>query len=133
MAYAAFRYACSLAFLVQKYLLYWYKSVCLLIVEGDGFLYGIRSIQVLTCFTGSKVLAYSYKSTNTDTGLTPQIVVLKETVCGNDFVNVYSGPNHSLGITAAGQVPSFFQDTDDSASSTLGDRLFLSEVDMQRE
>jgi hypothetical protein len=24
--------------------------------------------QVLTCFTGTKVLAYSYKSTNTDTG-----------------------------------------------------------------
>jgi hypothetical protein len=31
-------------------------------------------------------------------------VALKEAVRGNDFVNVYSGPNHSMGITAAGQV-----------------------------
>lgn len=47
-----------------------------IIVEGEGYLYGIRSIQ---------------------------IVALKETVRGNDFVNVYSGTNHSVGITAAGQ------------------------------
>ena len=122
MASAAFRYiyiyicllTCVpgtkvLALLVRKYLLYWYESACLLIVEGGGFLYGIRSIQVCvsTCFTDSTVRAYSYKRTNTDSGGAAQIVALKETVRGNDFVNVYSGPNHSLGITAAGQVPSF--------------------------
>jgi len=47
-----------------------------IIVEGEGFLYGIRSVQ---------------------------IVALKEIVRGYDFVNVFSGPNHSVAITAAGQ------------------------------
>jgi len=48
-----------------------------IIVEGEGYLYGIRSVQ---------------------------IVALKESVRGNDFIATYSGPNHSAGITAAGQV-----------------------------
>jgi alpha-tubulin suppressor-like RCC1 family protein len=51
-----------------------------IIVEGEGYLYGIRSVQ---------------------------IVALKESVRGNDFIAVYSGPNHSVGITAAGQVYSW--------------------------
>jgi len=48
-----------------------------IIVEGEGYMYGIRSVQ---------------------------IVALKESVRGNDFIAVYSGPNHAAGITAAGQV-----------------------------
>lgn len=47
-----------------------------IILEGKGYLNDIHSIQ---------------------------IVALKENVRGNDFVNVYSSPNHSVGITAAGQ------------------------------
>jgi hypothetical protein len=46
--------SCSLALLVQKYLLYWYKSTCFT---------GTK----ISCFTGTKVLAYWYNSTNTDT------------------------------------------------------------------
>ena len=48
-----------------------------MVTSGEGYLYGIRSIQ---------------------------IVALKESVRGNDFINCYSGSNHSLGITAAGQI-----------------------------
>ena len=48
-----------------------------IIVEGEGYLYGIRSVQ---------------------------IVALKESVRGNDFIATMSGPNHSAGITAAGQI-----------------------------
>ena len=48
-----------------------------IIVEGEGYLYGVRSVQ---------------------------IVALKESVRGNDFVSVSSGPNHAVGVTAAGQV-----------------------------
>lgn len=48
-----------------------------IIVEGEGYLYGIRSVQ---------------------------IVALKEPVRGNDFIATYSSPHHSAGITAAGQV-----------------------------
>ena len=48
-----------------------------IIVEGEGYLYGIRSVQ---------------------------IVALKESVRGNDFIATVSGPNHSAGITAAGQI-----------------------------
>ena len=48
-----------------------------IIVEGEGYLYGIRSVQ---------------------------IVALKESVRGNDFVSTCSGPNHSAALTAAGQI-----------------------------
>ena len=51
-----------------------------IIVEGEGYLYGIRSMQV---------------------------VVLKETVRGNDFVSIASGPMHSMAITAGGQLISW--------------------------
>lgn len=48
-----------------------------IIVEGDGYLYGIKSAQ---------------------------IVELKEEVRGNDFFAIFSGPSHSVALTAAGQV-----------------------------
>jgi len=48
-----------------------------IIVEGEGYLYGVRSVQ---------------------------IVALKESVRGNDFVAAFAGPNHTVGITAAGAV-----------------------------
>ncbi len=50
------------------------------LVEGEGYLYGIKSVQK---------------------------VAIKESIRGHDFVSVHSGPNHSLAITAGGQVVSW--------------------------
>lgn len=51
-----------------------------IIVEGEGYLYGIRSVQ---------------------------IVAFKESVRGSDFIFTSSGPNHSAAVTAAGQIYSW--------------------------